>query len=705
MTDSEKKIIELERSVLFDTPEELDKTCKRLGEMYGRSRALGLACHFRGLDWVKVLVENGFVFKKENMLLFQSIYYMSRQFCHYYTADSDFMFSLLDPKIMLKEVLRMQRIDSELTPIDRLYTFEREADAISEEERLECVRYFMGLDNKEVCDLSELLYLAIIYCDFKAAELLRENGIRLSQSIRDMLMTGSEKQFRFIQNSIYMTAEDYVRSVGELSKELGEGQRIALLPFYIKYIQSGITKNGFIYKPEAFECFLTHFNIKKLNQKETMQGIIMIDSPEHLAVCERQGWLRSAKKRDEMIQFAADNNKTECVAWLLDFKKRTCDPAAEREKVEKKLQRELNADPFSLTEMKKMWGFEKREGGGIVITRYKGKREEILVPEKIGKDIVKEIGKDAFSPAASRLTEEQKERRKNITRIGLPKTLEVIGERAFYECRELVSVHISEGTKVIGENAFSSCRNLSEINIPVSVKEIGKTAFYGCTGLKSIDIPKGITEISEGCFAGCTSLEKLTIPSNIKKIGDWAFRNCIFLEEAFLSEGIEEIGNFAFYRCLRLLKIIIPLSVKKIGGNAFSCCEGLVFADLHDGITEIGSSTFSECGSLKTVTIPPTVRKIGREAFARCSSLEEIKIPEGVEDIGQEAFMKCGSLRSVTLPRSVRSMWRVGLKGSKPKTVFDGCNDLTVRVPAVSYAEEYCKENDIKYMIMEEEND
>ncbi|MDE7281572.1 MAG: leucine-rich repeat protein [Ruminiclostridium sp.] len=586
MTDSEKKIIELERSVLFDTPEELDKTCKRLGDMYGTSRALGLACHFRGLEWVKVLVDNGFVFKQENMLLFQSLYYMNRQSCHFYTSDNDFMFALLDPKIMLKEVLRHQKIDSELSPIDRLYAFDGEIDAIPEEKRLECVKYFIGLNNKEVCDLEELLYIAIIYCDFKVSELLKENGITLSQSTREMLITGDEKQFRFVQNSFRMTEEEYVWAVNELSKELDEGELITLLPFYIKYIQNGITKNRFIYEPKAFECFLTHFNTKKLNQKETMQGIISIDSPEHLEVCERQGWLRLPKKRDEMIKFASENGRTECTAWLLDFKKRTADPKAEREKAEKKVQRELNADPFSVTEIKKSWGFEKREDGGIVIKRYKGKGTEVNVPDRIGRDPVREIGKEAFSVDAPRLTKEQKELRKSITKIALPKTLEAIREGAFGGCRGLISVNIPEGTKEIGADAFFCCNSLSEIKIPLSVKEIGETAFYGCTSLTSLDISCKITKISENMFAGCTSLEKIIIPSNIKEIEGGAFRNCIFLEEAILSEGTGEIGDLAFYHCLRLMKINIPLSVKKIGENVFSGCEHLTVTVLANSNAE-----------------------------------------------------------------------------------------------------------------------
>ena len=66
-------------------------------------------------------------------------------------------------------------------------------------------------------------------------------------------------------------------------------------------------------------------------------------------------------------------------------------------KAEQKMMRELNANPNSVTEMKKIWGYEKRKDGTLVITRYKGSNTKIEVPEKIGSSIVTEIGNKAFS--------------------------------------------------------------------------------------------------------------------------------------------------------------------------------------------------------------------------------------------------------------------------------------------------------------------
>ena len=51
---------------------------------------------------------------------------------------------------------------------------------------------------------------------------------------------------------------------------------------------------------------------------------------------------------------------------------------------------------------------------------------------------------------------------------------------AFYYCRNLVSITISEGVTSIGAYAFYGCSSLTTINIPESVTSIGNYAFDNC---------------------------------------------------------------------------------------------------------------------------------------------------------------------------------------------------------------------------------
>lgn len=58
-----EKIERLEMSVMQDAPAEVAVVCRQLGKVEFTARALGLACRYRGLETVKVLVERGASFK------------------------------------------------------------------------------------------------------------------------------------------------------------------------------------------------------------------------------------------------------------------------------------------------------------------------------------------------------------------------------------------------------------------------------------------------------------------------------------------------------------------------------------------------------------------------------------------------------------------------------------------------------------------
>lgn len=240
------------------------------------------------------------------------------------------------------------------------------------------------------------------------------------------------------------------------------------------------------YNPVFFEALLKFFDVKKRRRELTLQEVIEKNNVELLALCAKYGWLKTPRIRDMMIAYSQEKNKTECTAFLLDYKMKNFDLEAERRRAERKMERELNADPNSVSELRKSWSFKKREDGGLIITNYKGKRTEIIVPEKIGEDIVVEIGDDAFSTSACRLTPEMKEVRRAITKITLPETVRAIGKGAFWACESLASVNIPEGVGVIKRNTFLLCDNLERIVIPRSVKSIDFQEFYGCKNLTLI---------------------------------------------------------------------------------------------------------------------------------------------------------------------------------------------------------------------------
>lgn len=138
---------------------------------------------------------------------------------------------------------------------------------------------------------------------------------------------------------------------------------------------------------------------------------------------------------------------------------------------------------MSYAELKKLWKYEKREDGTLIIIGYKGKQTEIIVPEKIGKLPVTAIGEYAFSPNAARLSEEQAVARCRITKIVIPEGVLTIGENAF------------GGSGVVRGN-FNAFSDLCEVVLPGSLEffqskssaENAPIIFRGCPRL-TVKIP------------------------------------------------------------------------------------------------------------------------------------------------------------------------------------------------------------------------
>ena len=186
-------------------------------------------------------------------------------------------------------------------------------------------------------------------------------------------------------------------------------------------------------------------------------------------------------------------------------------------------------------------------------------------------------------------------------------------DRAFYKCKALETVDISEVTEV-GKEAFTGCSNLKTVKMPNAIK-IGQDAF-GDTALVSLHAPKAIEVGMYACW-GCKALESVDLPL-ATTVGHYAFHACQALEAVNISE-VTEVKEAAFRGCTNLKTVTMPNAIK-IGEGAFEECSALKAVSMPK-VTYIDKYAFYLCTDLETVTMP-MVTKIAAGAFGHTDALK-----------------------------------------------------------------------------------
>lgn len=523
----EERAAQLQRAVINGTIQEIVEVYDALGYVEMSAPALGLACRFRGLEVVKVLVEKGATFDFPSTEEIEIKYH-----CHIgekhaqYRENYRTNYALYFLKCYrggvkgarclqgMKFFKNQKRDDGTLLPF------------LADSARSAVLDYLLLNQKKLAFQPEELLFYAIFARDDFLYEELKKRRICLAPKRIHAMTEGTLADgywFEFGTLTGKLADRDFVSVMQRLSTEL-DGK-----PFRLTEKTFDSIQNRF-HDFSIFEFFLEHFRREKMQPAKIMRCVIDRNLVEAMPLIEREGWLGTPRKREEMIAYTAEQERTELLAWLLDFKNRTADFAAEQEKADKRLMRKLNATLDSVMALSQLWSYKKTADGTLTITNYKGSATEVTVPEKIGKSIVTAIGKGTFTGEENQrrnnetmnrgATKEQIRQHKKITKIVLPDTIQLIGAGAFQCMEELREINIPAGVREIGEAAFAACAALRTLTIPPNVKRIGKKAFLGCAALETVYISEGVEELGAGVFAKCSKLRKVYMPASIQCIRD-----------------------------------------------------------------------------------------------------------------------------------------------------------------------------------------
>ncbi len=253
-----------------------------------------------------------------------------------------------------------------------------------------------------------------------------------------------------------------------------------------------------------------------------------------------------------------------------------------------------------------------------------------------------------------------------------------IGDYAFYNSSNLISITLPNSITTIGNSSFSGCSSLLSIIIPEGVTSINNYAFKNCVGLTSIEIPSSVIDLSNAAFNGCNNLTHLILNSNTVANGTNNIKS-IFganIQKCILGNSVTSIGEYAFDGCNTLVSVSIPNSVIEVGTDAFRGCSNLSEVHISDiaawctihfpnGTTNplyYAHNLYLGEELLTNLIIPDNVSSVSAEAFAYCNSLTSVMVPENVIELRIRAFDNCNNLAHVTI-NSNSVMSSGGIKG------------------------------------------
>lgn len=327
-----------------------------------------------------------------------------------------------------------------------------------------------------------------------------------------------------------------------------------------------------------------------------------------------------------------------------------------------------------------------------------------------------------------------------LVNVVLPNSLTEIPREAFYNCRRLQTVQMSDNVTSIGVSAFDNCAYLTTMNMPLSIETIGNSAFSGCeawkyegemktpnlksighsvfyncrsldcdytvphlwdmlpnsifrvSGFKSLTLSEGITSIEHSAFLN-SNTQIYNLPKSLKEMGSSAFREAYVKEVNFApGTSLEKIDKYTFEKCIKLEAVNnLPSDLKMIEEYAFNGCYNLKALRLPEGLTTIGNNAFYGCKAIESMNLPNSLTTLGDKAFYECKMWNgEISLPL-ITDVPNGAFYSCQKLRKVSFGPQLKSIGSSALCRCEGITelnlpngletiesgAFYGCNNLT----------------------------
>lgn len=171
----------------------------------------------------------------------------------------------------------------------------------------------------------------------------------------------------------------------------------------------------------------------------------------------------------------------------------------------------------------------------------------------------------------------------------------------FYGSPQLKTLEVGVGMTAISNYFCLGLSGLENATFRGNIQSVGNLAFSQCTNLVSISLGDSPKTIGNQAFYNCQKLEGNIDLSQCTNVGSQAFESCERLGGVVNLARCANVDNMAFYHCSTLAGVEFSSCLTNIGSSTFSGCSSLTSIELPTSLTSLGAAAFQNCSSLSNV--------------------------------------------------------------------------------------------------------
>lgn len=272
-----------------------------------------------------------------------------------------------------------------------------------------------------------------------------------------------------------------------------------------------------------------------------------------------------------------------------------------------------------------------------------------------------------------------------LTGITLPASVEAVGDRAFFDCRNLAYVDFSGESKLhhAEDYAFANCYALKRFDVPSGLSVIPQRMFYS-SALESFEIKDSIKEIKNGALMN-SNIKSVYIPAHVK-IGTGVFSSCSEIEKFTVAADHPDLMSDEYGAVYSKDKKILYYVPSRIEPSEYRLAETTehLAASAFTG-TEVKKIYFND--GLKSV----------EETTLVGAGVEYLDIGSGLETLPDDFIRNCHSLNFLEVPENIKSVGTSSIANNVQEIVFRSKDiDLGSRGVFVIFPDQmifYCYKN------------